>query len=114
MYWKGAGYKNWCKIEKLSAQKVQRGEQTKGTEFVFPGEQRDVKASMMVFRYAEDTRGRAAWWPLCSQTPGRVRKPRGCGREEVTAGCKWSGQSDRKDVRAGLGCVPGSVGLAAS
>lgn len=34
---------------------MQRGEQTKGTEFVFPGEQRDVKASMMVFSYAENT-----------------------------------------------------------
>lgn len=76
----------------------------KGTEFVFPGEQRDVKASMMVFSYVDNTdRGQGCLVATVPQKPGRVRMPSGCGREEVAPGWKWSGQSDRKDMRAGLG-----------
>lgn len=51
---------------------MQHGEQTKGTEFVFPGEQRDVKTSMMVFRYAEDTdKGRGC---LVATVPAEARE----------------------------------------
>lgn len=83
---------------------MQRGEQTKGTEFVFPGEQSDVKASMMVFSYAENTDKRQGCLVATVRAePGRVRKPSGCGRgSDTRVEVEWAVGQEGREGSLGL------------
>lgn len=94
---------------------MQRGEQTKGTEFVFPGEQRDVKASMMVFSYAENTdKGQGC---LTATVPAEARESEEAkwlqetGSDARVEG-EWAVGREGREGRFGL--LPSSVGCAAS